>query len=107
MGGGASGRRGPGEVGREGGGEDDSKVWGGRIDATSDTETEEDKGGHALLTAFQWGMQEIRKRGQQGDARDEGSGGRKGTSTTADEGETRGRHEARREQGGKIEGRQG
>ena len=80
---------------------------GGGSDATSDAETEEDEGDHAPLTASPWGTQEIGERGPRGDARAGRSDGGKGTSATADGGETRGRHGAWREQGGGKGGCQG
>ena len=104
--GGASGRRGPRAVGRGGeGGEAKIEGWSGGSDTTSDAETEEDDWGHTPLTASPWGTQESGARGLRGDARAGGSDGRNVTSATADEGETRGRHGARREKGGKKGGR--
>ena len=84
--GGASGRRGPREVGRGGEEEAESEGWSGGSDATSDVETEEDEGGHASLTVSPCGTQESGERGQQGDVRAGGSNSGKGTSTTADGG---------------------
>ena len=72
-----------------------------------DAETEEEEGDHAPLTALPWGMQESGERGPQEDARAGGSNGRKGTSATANGGETRGRHRAWIEQGRKKVGRRG
>ena len=101
------GRAAAGAQGRWGEGETKIEGWSRESrgsDVTSDAETEEDGGVHALLTASPWGMQESGERGLWGDARDGGSDGRKGPSTTADEGETRGRHGTRREQGEKKGG---
>ena len=103
-GGGARGCRAPKKVGRGGEGEGGSEVWigeSGGSDATSDAEMEDDEGILAPLTASPWDTQESGGRGLQGDARDGGSDDGKGTSATADRGETRGRHGALREQGKK------
>ena len=97
---GASGCRGPGEVGRgREGGESKSEDWSGGSNDTLDAETEEDGWGNVPLTASPWGTQESGVRGLRGDARVSGSDGLKVTSATADKGETQGRHGARREQG--------
>ena len=77
-GGGASGGRGPREVGRGGEvGEAKSEGWSGGSDVTSDAEREEDGLGHALLTELPWGMQESGSRRLRVDARAGGSDGRK------------------------------
>ena len=56
--GGASGRRGPREVGRRGEwGEDESEGWSGGNDDASDVDPEAEGWGHAPLTALPWGKQ--------------------------------------------------
>ena len=86
---------------QRGGGGAESEGWIGGSDAILYGETEEDRWGQAPLTASPWDTQES------------GAGGlgrrigRKVPSATADKGETRGRHGAKREQGGKKGGRQG
>ena len=73
-----------------------------------DAETEEEEEGyHAPLTALPWGTQESGARGLLVGARAGRSDDGKGTSATADGGETRGRHGARKEQGGNKRGRRG
>ena len=89
--GGARGRRGLREVGRGGEGEAEREGWSGESggsNATSDVEKEEDEGRHALLMATPWGTQESGGRGIRGDARADRSDDGKGTSATADGGET-------------------
>ena len=93
-------------MGGGGEGEAESEGWrreSGGSNATSDAEMEEDEGEHAPLTASKRGKQEIRARGLRGDARAGGSGGRKCTSVTANGGRMRGRHGARKENGGERE----
>ena len=102
VGGGASGRRATWEVGGGGAGKAGSEGRSGEIggvDATSDAGTEEEEGGHVLLTALPWGMQESGARALRGDARAGGSDSGKGTSGTADEEGTRGCHGGKKEQG--------
>ena len=105
---GASGCRGPREVGRRGeAGEDESEGWSGGSNNASDAETEEEGWGHAPLTASPWGTQASRARGLRVDERAGGSDGRKAPSTMADEAGTPGRHGAGKEQGVKKGGRRG
>ena len=107
---GVSSRRAPRKVGRGGEGEAKSEGWSGESggsNTTLDAEIEKDEGGYSPLTASPWGMQESGERGQWGDARAGRRDSGKGTSATADRGETRGRHGAWRVQGGKKGGRPG
>ena len=99
------GPEGGGERGR--GGEAKREGWSGRSDATLDSETEEDDWGHALLTSSSRGTQESGARGLRVVARDGRSDGQNVTSTKDNEGETRGHHGARRDQGDKKGGRRG
>ena len=107
---GASGRRAMRDVGRGGAGADNSEGWSeesGSSDARSEAESEEGKEAHTKLIASPWGMQESGECGLWMGVRAGGSGGRKGTSRTADGGETRSRHGAQKKNSGKKGGRRG
>ena len=91
------------EVGGGGARGAESEGWSGNS-RESDAKLEEE---HALLATSPWVTQESGARGLRGGARAGGSGGGNVTSGTADEGGAQGRHGARKEHGGKQEGRRG
>ena len=95
---------------RRRGGGDDREGWSGEsgsISVTSEAELEEAEEEPTPLTALPWGMQESGASGLHIGARDGGSGGGKAISGTADRGETRSRHGAEKQHGGKKGGRRG